>query len=62
MRKVVLKKRKKRLTLQQKAFKALKEAVRKVVKHHKETGRPLAIWQDGRVKMISANQALRKCR
>ena len=53
---------KKMLTLQEKAFIALKNAVREVVEHHKEPGRPLAIWQDGRVKMISANQALRKCR
>jgi len=44
---------KKRLTLQKKAELALKEAVRKVVEHHKKTGRPLAVWKDGKVAMIS---------
>lgn len=51
---------KKRLTMQEKAFKALKEAVREVVEHHKETGRPLAVWQNGRVAMVSASHILRK--
>ena len=51
--------RKKRLTLQEKAFMALKAAVRKVIEHHKQTGRPLAIWRNGRVANISASQALR---
>ena len=53
---------KKRRTLQEKAFLALKKAVREVVERHKKTGRPLAVWQDGRVKMVSAAQALRKHR
>jgi hypothetical protein len=53
---------KKRLTLQDKAFIALKKAVREVVEHHKKTGRPLAVWHDGKVKMVSANQILRKHR
>lgn len=53
---------KKRLTLQQKAFIALKEAVREVIEHHRETGRPLAVWQDNRVEWISAAQALRRYR
>jgi hypothetical protein len=44
---------KKRLTLHEKAERALKEAVRKVVEHHKVTGRPLAVWKDGKVVMIS---------
>jgi hypothetical protein len=51
---------KKRLTLQDKAFIALKKAVRNVVERHKETGRPLAVWQNGKVKMVSASQVLRK--
>ena len=51
---------KKRLSLQDKAFIALKEAVREVVEHHKQTGRPLAIWRNGKVVKISASQALRR--
>jgi hypothetical protein len=45
---------KKRYTMQEKAFKALKEAVREVVKRHKETGRPLAVWRDGKVVRVPA--------
>lgn len=47
-------------TLHAKAIAAIKEAVQEVIKHHKETGRPLAIWQNGRVKWISANRLLNK--
>ena len=47
---------KKRLTLQDKAFIALKEAVREVVKKHKESGRPLAAWRNGKVVMVSADK------
>ena len=50
---------KKRLTLQDKAFIALKKAVREVVEHHKKTGRPLAIWKKGKVRWVSAGRALR---
>lgn len=46
--------------LQAKAFKALKEAVREVVREHKRSGRPLAVWRNGRVVKISASQVLRK--
>lgn len=49
-------------TLQTKAFKALKEAVCEVIKEHKRSGRPLALWRDGKVVRISANQALRRTR
>ena len=44
---------KKRMTLQDKAMAALKEAVRQVVEQHKKTGRPLAIWENGKVVRIS---------
>jgi len=47
-------------TLQFKAFKALKEAVREVVEEHKRSGRPLSVWRNGKVVKISASQALRK--
>jgi len=47
-------------TLQAKAFKALKEAVREVVEEHRRDGRYLAVWRNGKVMRISASQALRK--
>ena len=53
---------KKRFSLQEKAFIALKKAVREVVEHHKQTGRPLAVWQHGKVVKVSARQVLRKSR
>ena len=40
---------KKKLTLSQKAEKALKEAVRDVIKENKKTGIPLVVWKDGKV-------------
>jgi len=39
---------KKRLSMQDKAELAMKVAVKKVVAEHKKTGRPLAIWKNGR--------------
>ena len=39
--------------LQHKAFLALKRAVRQVVEEHKKSGRPLAIWENGKVVLIS---------
>jgi hypothetical protein len=48
--------------LQEKALRALKEAVREVVEQHRRTGRPLAVWRNGKVLKLSANQALRKSR
>jgi hypothetical protein len=44
---------KKRMSLQDKAEAALKEAVRQVVEQHKKTGRPLAVWKNGKVAYIS---------
>ncbi len=41
-------------SLQDRAFLALKRAVRKVIAHHKQTGRPLAIWRDGKVVWVKA--------
>jgi len=46
---------KKRMSLQDKAEAALKKAVRKVVEEHKKTGRPLAVWQNGKTVLISPN-------
>lgn len=48
--------------LQEKALRALKEAVQEVVEEHRRTGRPLSIWRNGKVLKLSANQALRKSR
>lgn len=47
---------KKRLTIQDKAEIAMKVAVRKVVEDHKKTGRPLAIWKNGRAVNVSASK------
>ena len=44
---------KKRLSLQDKAELALKKAVRQVVEQHKKTGRPLAIWKNDKIVLIS---------
>ena len=44
---------KKRMSLQDKAEAALKKAVREVVKRHKKTGRPLAVWKNGKAVRIS---------
>jgi hypothetical protein len=44
---------KKRMSLQDKAEAAMKKAVREVVKRHKKTGRPLAVWKNGKTVYIS---------
>lgn len=41
-----------KVSLVQKAERALKEAVRKVVESHKLTGNPLLVWQKGKVTKI----------
>ncbi len=46
---------KKRMSLQDKAEAALKKAIRGVVERHKKTGRPLAVWKDGKTVRISPN-------
>lgn len=45
--------KKKRMSLQDKAEEAMRKAVRGVVEQHKKTGRPLAVWRDGKVALIS---------
>lgn len=47
---------KKRLTLQDKAMAAMKKAVKMVIEQHKKSGRPLAIWKNGKTVMISADK------
>jgi hypothetical protein len=44
---------KKRMSLHDKAWAAMKEAVRGVVKEHKRTGRPLWVMKNGKVTKIS---------
>ena len=38
--------------LQDKAEQAMKKAIINVVKNHKLTGRPLAIWENGKAKLV----------
>ena len=47
---------KKRMTLHEMAEAAMKKAVRQVVLRHKKTGRPLAIWKDGKTVLISPDK------
>lgn len=42
------------------ANKAIKEAVRGVIEDHKQTGRPVVIWRNGKVVKVPASQLLRK--
>jgi len=44
---------KKRLSLQDKAELAMKEAVREVIEKHKKSGRPLSVWKNGKVVYVS---------
>jgi len=45
------------LPLEVKAEMALKEAVAKVIRAHRRSGQPLAIWREGRVVMLPPDQA-----
>jgi len=51
---------KKHLSLQDKAELALKKVVGEVIKRHKQNGRPLAIWRNGKVVKISASRVSHK--
>ena len=46
----------KQFQLHKKAEQAMREAVSKVVEEHKKTGRPLAVWKDGKVVGVSAGK------
>lgn len=37
------------ITIQDKAELAMKSAIRQVVEEHKKSGRPLAIWKNGKM-------------
>jgi hypothetical protein len=47
-------------TIQDKAEKALKSAVRKLVLERKKTGESLYIWRNGKVTKVPASQLLRR--
>jgi len=47
---------KRRMSLQDKAEAALKKAVREVVERHKKTGRPLAVWENGKTVRLSPSE------
>ncbi len=47
---------KKRMSLQDKAEAALRKAVRGVVERHKKTGRPLAVWENGKTVQLSPDK------
>jgi hypothetical protein len=44
------------MSLQDKADAAIKKAVKIVIQQHKKSGRPLAIWKNGRTVLVSANK------
>ncbi len=44
--------RKKRMTILDKAEAAMKKAIKQLVEDHRKSGHPLAIWEDGKVKML----------
>ena len=50
---------KKRLSLQDKAELAMKQAVREVVENHRKSGRPLSSWKNGKTVHVPANSVKR---
>ena len=51
---------KKHLSLQDKAVAALQKAVNEVVEDHRKAGRPLVVWQNGKVIKLLASRIPRK--
>ena len=47
-------KKRKSLTMTEKALQALRDAVAKVVEDHRRSGRPLAVWRDGKAVSVAA--------
>lgn len=43
-------------TLSEKAEAAFKQAARKVVERARQTGTPILLWEDGRIKEVSIEQ------
>ncbi|MBF0532164.1 MAG: hypothetical protein HQL23_03600 [Candidatus Omnitrophica bacterium] len=46
----------KKLSILDKAELAMKKAIRKVVAEHKKSGKPLMVWENGRVKKLIFNK------
>ncbi|MBI4651783.1 hypothetical protein HY745_10970 [Candidatus Desantisbacteria bacterium] len=46
---------KKKISLHEKAELAFKEAIKEVIIKHKKNGRPLVVWENGKVKRITVN-------
>jgi len=46
--------------LQNKAERAMKEAIKEVVEQHRKTGRPIPVWENDKVTMIPAGKASSK--
>ena len=51
----------KKQTLTEKAVAAMESAIKKVIIDHKRRNRPLAIWQDGKVVMVSPESTSMVC-
>ncbi len=47
---------KKKHDLNTKAIAAMKAAIKGVIAQHKKSGRPLPIWENGKLKYISPNK------
>ena len=47
-------------SLQDKAYRALKEAVAEVVEQHRQAGRPLAVWKNGKVVLTVPRRTKRR--
>jgi hypothetical protein len=50
-------KKTRKLSLTEAALKALHEAVAKVVEDHRQRGKPLAVWRNGRAVWMPAEEA-----
>ena len=48
--------------IQTKAAKAFSQAIYELIKLYKKTNRKLAVWEDGKVKRITADKALKNYR
>ena len=57
-RKVQLVKKQRKRSLTEMATQALTEAVAKVVEDHQQSGRPLAVWREGKAVWIAPGEAM----
>ncbi len=51
---------KKKVTVQDKAESAMKKAVRNVVAKHMLSGRPISIWEEGKVKRVIVTKTAKR--